>query len=132
MFGIARTTATPDPTADWSVSIRTPAAIDSSRVAPASRAAAAAAAASGGLTARIADRHGTGSALTRTPGKVAASSSRRDSTSSTTPSSAAPNTPEPIIPPSRADPMLPPPINNTSTGAEPGTEVAAASPGLVM
>ncbi len=69
VFGIARTTATAAPTADWSVSIRTPAAIDNTRVAPASRAAAAATTASGGLTARIADRHGTTSALTITPGK---------------------------------------------------------------
>ena len=132
MFGIARTTATVGPTADWSVSIRTPAAIDNTRVAPASRAPAAAATASGGLTARIADRHGTTSALTFTPGKLAASSARRASTSSTTPRSAAPNSPEPIIPSSSADPMLPPPISNTSTPARPAAEVGAAAPGLVM
>ena len=59
-------TATAGPTAVWSVASRTPAAIDNTRVAPASRAAARPrAAASAGLTASIAERHGTGSRRSR-------------------------------------------------------------------
>ena len=77
MFGIARSTATPSPTAASIAAIVTPAAIDSTRVAPAAAASAATATMSGGFTDSTADVHGGTLSASATPGNIAASASRR-------------------------------------------------------
>ena len=107
---MARTTATPGPTAASMAAVVTPAAMDSTRVAPASAPARAAAGTSPGFTATTTPSVGGHESLTATPGNRARSSSTRLGTTSTTASSPADAHDAPRSPPRRASPMRPPPM----------------------
>ena len=114
VFGMHRTTATPSPAESSMVAMLIPAAIDNSRVAPAATAAAVAARTSDGLTAITAERHEGIVSTTATLGNMSLSSRRRGLSNSTTANLSGANTPDSIIPPTRAAPMLPPPTMTTS------------------
>ncbi len=121
VFGMARTTAASVPTASSITAVVTPAAIDSTRPAPARPAAAAAAGTSPGFTAsRAPSARPSNPLVATTPGRASASHSRRAATGSTTTISEAEPQPDDTSPPTRAAPMLPPP-NTTNLTVMPTT-----------
>ena len=115
VLGIARITRTAAPPAACKAARRTPAAIDTSRVAPAAAAARTAPCTSAGFTAMTASLHETTESVIRTPANMPASSFRRSGeTSQTTMESAF--RPDRKRPCTSAAPMLPPPMTASIAG----------------
>ena len=110
VFGIARTTAVPLPAASRNVATLMPAAMESTRFAPACDSCAHVCAARGGFTAITPAEQGPISALITTPGNMVANACRRSSDGSTMVMRVACQ-PAAIRPPTRAEPILPPPTN---------------------
>ncbi|CAB4644770.1 unannotated protein [freshwater metagenome] len=110
VFGIARTTAVPLPAASCKVATLIPAAMERTRFAPAFASCAHVCAARGGFTAITPAEHGPISALVTTPGNKVANALRRSADSSTMVIDVA-GQPAAMRPPTRAEPILPPPTN---------------------
>ena len=117
VLGMARTTGVPAGRPASMASVRTPAAMHSTRPVPAAASAGSTAATTSGFTAITESVPGTGSLDTDTPGTAAKTASWREGSGSTTWSSSAEAQPLAVRPTSRASPILPPPITCTRTMA---------------